>query len=149
MTVAQDATRPAVIDQTAAIEEILTRRIMVLDGAWGTTIQGYQLEEEDFRGERFKDHPVDVKGNADMLVLTQPQIVEEIQRSYLEAGADIVETNTFTASTISQSDYQLEQYTYEINLEAARIARRVADEYTPAIPATATLRSTSSRIPTA
>jgi 5-methyltetrahydrofolate--homocysteine methyltransferase len=113
-----------------ALREALTQRILVIDGAMGTMIQGYRLAESDYRGERFKDWPVDLKGNNDILVLTQPQIVAEIHRAYLDAGADIIETNTFTANYSSQADYRAEEFVRDINLAAARIARRSADEYT-------------------
>ncbi len=106
----------------------LARRILIIDGAMGTMIQQRQLSEADFRGARFKDHPHDLKGNNDLLVLTQPQIITDIHRQYFEAGADIVETNTFNSQSISQSDYKLESLAYELNLEAARLARRAADE---------------------
>ena len=134
MTIVDKIKPVEIVDLTEVLEEILKQRIMVLDGAWGTMLQGYQLEEDDYRGERFKNHPHDVKGNNDMLVLTQPQIIEEVQRLYLEAGADILSTNSFTATSISQADYGMEGYSYEINLEAARIARMVADEWTKKTP---------------
>jgi 5-methyltetrahydrofolate--homocysteine methyltransferase len=122
------------VDLTGTLEKILEQRVLVLDGAWGFMIQGYRLEEEDFRRERFKDHPFDLKGNNDLLVLTQPQIVEEIQRAYLEAGADILSTNTFNSTRISMADYGLQDYVYEMNFEAARKARIMADEYTDRAP---------------
>jgi 5-methyltetrahydrofolate--homocysteine methyltransferase len=103
-------------------------RILVLDGAWGVMIQNYRLSEADFRGSRFKDHPRDLKGNNDLLVLTQPQIVREIGRAYLDAGADIIETNSFNSTAISQADYGLEVLVTELNEAAARIARAVCDE---------------------
>ena len=124
-----------IVDLTGTLEEIMERRIMVLDGAWGSMIQSYHLEEEDYRGGRFKNHTQDVKGNNDLLVLTQPQIVEEIQRKYLDADADLLSTNTFTANATSQADYGLEDFSYEMHFEAARVARKVADEYTEANPA--------------
>jgi 5-methyltetrahydrofolate--homocysteine methyltransferase len=95
-------------ERITALREALTQRILVIDGAMGTMIQGYQLAESDYRGERFKSWPCDLKGNNDILVLTQPQIVAEIHRAYLDAGADIVETNTFTANHSSQADYRAE-----------------------------------------
>ncbi len=134
MTLVDNSVRIETVDHTDTLEEILTRRVMVLDGAWGTMLQGYNLEEDDYRGERFKDHPYDVKGNNDMLVLTQPRIVEDVQRLYMEAGADLLSTNSFTATRISQADYGLQDYSYEINLESARIARRVADVFTAKTP---------------
>lgn len=116
------------------IKNILMDRILVLDGAMGTMIQNYELDEADFRGDRFADHPCDLRGNNDLLTLTKPHIVEAIHRAYFEAGADLVETNTFSANSISQSDYQLDSIAYEINLKAARIAKKVADEFTAADP---------------
>ncbi|MCZ6792746.1 MAG: methionine synthase [Planctomycetota bacterium] len=116
------------------IEAHLRRRILVLDGAMGTMIQDHDLDEGGYRGERFRDHPVPLKGNNDLLSITQPRIVEEIHRGYLEAGADLISTNTFTATSVSLADYGLEDRAHEINLEAARIARRVADEYTRTSP---------------
>src|SRR5690554_568320 len=112
----------------------LERRILVLDSAMGTMIQSYQLDEADFRGERFKDHPCDLKGNNDLLVLTRPDIIGEIHLKNFEAGADIVETNTFSSTTIAQADYQMEHLAYELNLEAARLARQAADEVTARTP---------------
>ena len=109
------------------IEHIMRDRILVLDGAMGTMLQSYGLNEEDFRGERFADHPCDLKGNHDILCLTQPKIVEDIHYAYFRAGADLVETNTFNATAISQADYQTQDIVYEINLNAARIARNVAE----------------------
>jgi 5-methyltetrahydrofolate--homocysteine methyltransferase len=112
------------------IEDILKERILVLDGAMGTMIQRYKLEEADFRGERFKDHPSPLKGNNDLLSITRPDVIKEIHRQYLEAGADILETNTFSSTTIAQADYQLEDAVYDLNYESAKIAREVADEFT-------------------
>ncbi len=112
------------------LREILKNRILVLDGAMGTMIQRHKLSEEDFRGERFKDHPFDLKGNNDILSITRPEIIKNIHREYLEAGSDLIETNTFSANFFSQSDYHLEKYVYEINFESAKIARQAADEYT-------------------
>ncbi len=111
------------------ISELLQRRILVLDGAMGTMIQQYKLQEADYRGARFADFHKDIKGNNDVLCLTQPHIVEAIHRAYLEAGADIIETNTFNATTISLADYDMQHLAYEINLEAARIARKAADAF--------------------
>ena len=109
------------------LEELLQQRILVLDGAMGTMIQRYELEEADYRGERFADHHVDVKGNNELLVLTQPQIIEEIHAQYLAAGADILETNTFNANAISMADYQMQSLAYEMNVAAAQLARRACD----------------------
>src|SRR5262245_40953475 len=103
-------------------------RIIVLDGAWGVMIQNYRLGEADFRGPRFKDHPRDLKGNNDLLVLTQPNIVREIGRAYLDAGADIIETNSFNSTAISQADYGIESIVPELNETAARLAREVCDQ---------------------
>lgn len=107
----------------------LTQRILVLDGAMGSLLQTYQLTEEDFRGEQFSNHPTDVKGYNDLLSMTQPHIVREIHANYCEAGADIIATNTFTSTTVSMLDYQLEDYSYEVNAAAAKIARDVADQF--------------------
>ena len=114
-------------DRTAELHDLLRRRILILDGAMGTMIQRYRLDEAAYRGERFASHPRDLKGANDLLCLTRPSIIEEIHRQYLEAGADIIETNTFNAQAISMSDYGLESAVYDINLEAAKIARRAAD----------------------
>ncbi len=111
------------------IKELLSRRILILDGAMGTMIQAYSLKEADYRGQRFKDWPCDLKGNNDLLVLTQPQIIEEIHRQYLKAGADLIETNSFNANRISLADYGMESLAREINLVAARLARRAADDF--------------------
>lgn len=105
------------------------KRILVLDGAMGTMIQNYKLTEADYRGERFKDFPSDLKGNNDLLSITQPQIIKDIHRAYFEAGADLVETNTFNSTRISMSDYDMEDLVPELNFEAARLAREVADEF--------------------
>ncbi|MBI4228391.1 MAG: methionine synthase, partial [Deltaproteobacteria bacterium] len=110
------------------LRQMLDERILILDGAMGTMIQSYKLEEADFRGDRFRDHTRDLKGNNDILCLTRPDLVKRIHRQYLEAGADIIETNTFNSNRISQSDYGLEEIVYDLNFEAARIARKVADE---------------------
>lgn len=116
------------------IEEILKERILVLDGAMGTMIQRHPLTEEDFRGERFKNHQHPLKGNNDLLSITRPDIIKEIHRLYYEAGSDIVETNTFSGTTIAQADYHLEDVVYDINFESAKIAREVADEFTAKEP---------------
>ncbi|NOZ52150.1 MAG: methionine synthase [Gammaproteobacteria bacterium] len=110
------------------IQNLLKQRILVLDGAMGTMIQAYKLDEQGYRGQRFVDHPSDLKGNNDLLSLTQPQIIKEIHTAYLNAGADIVETNTFNSTSIAQADYQLESIVYDLNFESARIAREAADE---------------------
>ena len=112
------------------IESILNERILILDGAMGTMIQRYTLEEEDFRGERFKNHAHSLKGNNDLLSITRPDIIEEIHSQYLEAGADIIETNTFSSTRIAQADYHLEHLAYELNYESARIAKKASVEFT-------------------
>ena len=109
-------------------------RILVLDGAMGTMIQAYKLEEGDYRGTRFKDFNVDLKGNNDLLSITQPHIIKEIHSKYFEAGADLVETNTFNANAVSMGDYEMEDLVYEINFEAAKIAVEVANEFTEREP---------------
>ncbi len=111
----------------ALIRAAAAKRILVLDGAMGTMIQELKLSEADFRGPRFKDWPRDLKGNNDLLILTRPDDIEAIHRAYFEAGADIVETNTFSSTSIAQADYGMEALAYELNLEGARIARRAAD----------------------
>ena len=111
------------------ISELLKERILFLDGAMGTMIQRYKLEEEDFRGELFKDHPIDLKGNNDLLCLTRPEIITEIHMNYLEAGADIIETNTFNANKLSQSDYELQHIIPELNKAAAQVARSAANSF--------------------
>jgi 5-methyltetrahydrofolate--homocysteine methyltransferase len=117
-----------------AIRELLEKRVLVLDGAMGTMIQRYNLKEEDFRGQLFRDHPSDLKGNNDLLCLTQPELIYEIHCAYLEAGADIIETNTFNATAISQSDYGTQNRVKQINTQAASIARKAADEFTAKWP---------------
>ncbi len=116
------------------LEQQLQEQILILDGAMGTMIQAYKFEEQDYRGQRFADWHLDVKGNNDMLVLTQPEVIKAIHAEYLDAGADIIETNTFNATTIAMADYEMESYSAEINLVAAQIARQVADEYTAKTP---------------
>ncbi len=113
----------------ALLEELLSRRVLVLDGAMGTMIQAYTLGEAEYRGERFRDWPRDLKGNNDLLVLTQPQIIKAIHAAYLDAGADILETNSFNSTAISMADYGMEELVYELNRTAAQLAREVADEY--------------------
>jgi 5-methyltetrahydrofolate--homocysteine methyltransferase len=112
------------------IQECLKERILIIDGAMGTMIQRHKLGEADYRGERFKDWPSDVKGNNDLLSITQPAVVEGIHKEYLEAGADIIETNTFSSTAIAMADYGMESLAYELNLASARVARKAADEYT-------------------
>ncbi|MFA5531387.1 MAG: homocysteine S-methyltransferase family protein, partial [Thiohalomonadaceae bacterium] len=115
--------------RAALLQSLLAQRILILDGAMGTMIQRHNLTEQDYRGERFAQWPRDLKGNNDLLTLTQPEVIAGIHRAYLEAGADIVETNTFNANTVSMADYGMEELAYELNLEGARLARRVADEF--------------------
>ncbi|MBU2491454.1 MAG: methionine synthase [Bacteroidetes bacterium] len=119
---------------THKLKEILSSRIMVLDGAMGTMIQRYKLSEEDFRGERFKEHPSDLKGNNDILSITRPDIIKQIHLDYLIAGSDIIETNTFSATSIAQADYKAEHLAYEINFQSAKIAKEAADEITELNP---------------
>ena len=116
------------------IREILKRRILILDGAMGTMIQRYKLEENDFRKDWFEDHPYSLKGNNDLLVLTRPEIIKAIHTEYLEAGADIIETNTFSGTSIAQADYHLEKSAYDINYFGAKIAREVCDEFKNVTP---------------
>ncbi|MDO3694725.1 homocysteine S-methyltransferase family protein [Wenyingzhuangia sp. chi5] len=118
----------------ANIREELKKRILVLDGAMGTMIQQYKFTEEDYRGEQFKDWHVSVKGNNDMLSITQPSAIKEIHAKYFEAGADIAETNTFSSTTIAMADYEMENYVYQLNYESAKIAKEVADEFTAKEP---------------
>ncbi|CDI01354.1 homocysteine-N5-methyltetrahydrofolate transmethylase, B12-dependent [Candidatus Competibacter denitrificans Run_A_D11] len=123
------------VDKTAPLQDLLARRILILDGAMGTMIQSYRLQEADYRGARFRDWPSDLKGNNDLLVLTQPAIIREIHAAYLEAGADIIETNTFNSTSVSMHDYRMESLVPELNREAAKLAREVADRYsTPERP---------------
>jgi 5-methyltetrahydrofolate--homocysteine methyltransferase len=116
------------------IKELLKERVLVLDGAMGTMLQRYKFTEEDFRGERFKDWGHPLQGNNDLLSLTQPEAIAEVHRKYFEAGADIVETNTFSGTTIAMADYNMEPLVYELNYESARIAKKVADEFTSKNP---------------
>lgn len=115
---------------SAKLYEALNQKILVLDGAMGTMLQRYQFSEEDYRGERFKNWKFPLKGNNDLLSLTQPKAIEEVHRKYLEAGADIIETNTFSGTTIAMADYHMEELVYELNFESAQIARKVCDEFT-------------------
>ncbi len=116
------------------IKQEIQKRILVLDGAMGTMLQRYKFTEEDFRGERFKDYPTSLKGNNDLLSLTQPNAIAEVHRLYFEAGADIVETNTFSGTSIAMADYNMEDLVYELNFESAKIARKVADQFTKENP---------------
>jgi len=117
------------------LQDCLKDRILIIDGAMGTMIQRYKLEEKDYRGERFKDWHTDVKGNNDLLSITQPQIIEAIHKQYLEAGADIIETNTFSSTSIAQADYDMQSLAYELNVASAKCARNAADEYSAKNPA--------------
>ena len=124
-------------DATAELTAAMRDRVLVMDGAMGTMLQRYELTEADYRGDRFADWPRDVRGNSDVLSLTRPDVVRAIHREYLEAGADVVETNTFSAQRISQADYGMEELAYELNLESARLARLECDamtEHTPDRP---------------
>lgn len=121
-------------NQSNLLARLLTERILILDGAMGTMIQRHKLEEDDYRGERFADWHSDLKGNNDLLVLTQPDIIRNIHAQYLEAGADILETNTFNATSISMADYDMQELVREINIQAARLAKLAADEYTAKNP---------------
>jgi 5-methyltetrahydrofolate--homocysteine methyltransferase len=118
----------------SAFTEALKKRILVLDGAMGTMLQQYQFTEEDFRGDRFKDFHKSVKGNNDLLSITQPKAIGEVHRKYFEAGADIVETNTFSGTTIAMADYDMQDIVYELNYESAKIAKEVAEEFTAKEP---------------
>lgn len=115
--------------RAAALPEILRNRIAILDGAMGTMIQRYKLGEADYRGERFKDHPKDLKGNNELLVFTRPDVISEIHEQYLAAGADLIETNTFGATTVAQEDYDLAHIAREVNVVGARLARAACDKY--------------------
>ncbi len=116
------------------LRDILHDRILVLDGAMGKMIQKYKLDENDFRGERFNDHPGELQGNNDLLSLTRPDVIQEIHRAYLDAGADIIETNTFSGTSIAQADYKMEDLAYELNVESAKLAKEVAEEFTKKNP---------------
>jgi 5-methyltetrahydrofolate--homocysteine methyltransferase len=116
------------------IQECLKDRILIIDGAMGTMIQRHKLQEADYRGERFKDWHTDVKGNNDLLSITQPDIIIGIHKQYLEAGADIIETNTFSSTVIAQADYDMQSLAYEMNVASAQCARKAADEYTAMNP---------------
>jgi 5-methyltetrahydrofolate--homocysteine methyltransferase len=118
----------------STIQQEIQNRILVLDGAMGTMLQRYNFSETDFRGERFKDFPHSLKGNNDLLSITQPQAIRDVHAQYFEAGADIIETNTFSSTTIGMADYHLENLVYELNYQSAKIAREVADEFTAKNP---------------
>ncbi|HNG61877.1 MAG TPA: homocysteine S-methyltransferase family protein, partial [Cellvibrionaceae bacterium] len=120
--------------RTQALHQQLAQRILILDGAMGTMIQSYKLKEADYRGERFKDFHTDVAGNNDLLCLTQPQIIRDIQEAYLAAGADILETNTFNSTQVSQADYDMQPLARELNVAAARLSREACDKFTALTP---------------
>ncbi|HEY1392834.1 MAG TPA: homocysteine S-methyltransferase family protein [Methylibium sp.] len=121
--------KPQIYTRAAQLPELLQQRILVLDGAMGTMIQRYKLGEADYRGERFKDHPKDLKGNNELLQFTRPDVIREIHEGYLAAGADLIETNTFGATSVAQEDYGLAEYAREMNVAAARLARAAADKF--------------------
>ncbi|MBV8273053.1 MAG: homocysteine S-methyltransferase family protein [Cupriavidus sp.] len=127
MSAVQSAPRP--YTRAASLPKLLRDRILILDGAMGTMIQRYKLTEADYRGTRFGDHPIDVKGNNELLLLTRPQVISEIHEQYLAAGADLIETNTFGATRVAQEDYKMADLAYEMNVEAARLARAACDKY--------------------
>ena len=133
MTTMNDPAKPELIetpDHTALLRRLMDERILVLDGAMGSLIQQYKLDEAGYRGDRFRDHPRDLKGCNDLLSLVRPDIISRIYRDYLDADADLISTNTFTCTSVSMADYGLEDYVYEMNYQAARLAREAADEYT-------------------
>jgi 5-methyltetrahydrofolate--homocysteine methyltransferase len=121
-------------NRTELIKSLLKERILIIDGAMGTMIQDYRLEEADYRGERFADFHLDIKGNNELLSLTQPHIIRDIHTAYLEAGADLIETNTFNGTRIAQSDYELSELDYELNVTVAKLAREAADAMTAKPP---------------
>ncbi|MCA3209588.1 homocysteine S-methyltransferase family protein [Cupriavidus sp.] len=127
MSAVQSAPRP--YTRAASLPRLLRERILILDGAMGTMIQRYKLGEAEYRGTRFADHPIDVKGNNELLLLTRPQVISEIHEQYLAAGADLIETNTFGATRVAQEDYKMASLAYEMNVEAARLARAACDKY--------------------
>src|SRR6187402_2697813 len=118
----------------SSIRKELEKRILIIDGAMGTMIQRYKLTEADYRGERFKDWPSDVKGNNDLLNITQPQIIKAIHKEYLDAGADIIETNTFSSTTIAMADYDMQSLAYELNVAAAKVAKEAIQEFYKEFP---------------
>jgi 5-methyltetrahydrofolate--homocysteine methyltransferase len=121
-------------DRTLLLDSLLKQRILILDGAMGTMIQRYRLDEAAYRGERFKHFAHDVKGNNDLLTLSRPQVIREIHTQYLEAGADILETNTFNSTSVAMADYHMEDLVYELNFEAAKLARTLCDAFTKKTP---------------
>ena len=127
MSAVQSISRP--YTRAASLPRLLRERILILDGAMGTMIQRYKLGEAEYRGTRFADHSIDVKGNNELLLLTRPQVISEIHEQYLAAGADLIETNTFGATRVAQEDYKMAELAYEMNVEAARLARAACDKY--------------------
>lgn len=121
-------------NRSKQLQDALSERILVLDGAMGTMIQGYKFDEADFRGQQFKDKNNEIKGNNDILAITKPDVIRDIHREFLEAGADIIETNSFNATSISQADYQMEDVVYDLNVACAKVAREAADEFTALTP---------------
>lgn len=121
-------------NRSKQLQDALSERILVLDGAMGTMIQGYKFDEADFRGQQFKDKNNEIKGNNDILAITKPDVIRDIHREFLEAGADIIETNSFNATSISQADYQMEDVVYDLNVACAKVAREAADEFTVLTP---------------
>jgi len=121
--------KPLTYTRAQALPEILQNRIAILDGAMGTMIQRFKLSEADYRGERFKDFPKDVKGNNELLSLTRPDVIRDIHEGYLAAGADLIETNTFGATTVAQADYEMQHLTREMNLQSAQLARAACDKF--------------------
>ncbi|HEY0894764.1 MAG TPA: homocysteine S-methyltransferase family protein, partial [Cellvibrio sp.] len=129
-------TIPAALStRITALNEAIRQRILILDGGMGTMIQSYKLQEADYRGARFADYHMDIAGNNDLLSITKPDVIREIQRAYLEAGADILETNTFNSTRISMADYDMEDLSHELNFASARLARELCDEMTAKNPA--------------
>ena len=122
------------LDKQELLDSLLKQRILLLDGAMGTMIQSYKLTETDYRGERFKDFAHDLRGNNDLLTLTQPKIIQAIHAAYLDAGSDILETNTFNSTSVAMADYHMEDLVYELNCTAAKLARNVADEFSLRTP---------------
>ncbi|WP_042887431.1 homocysteine S-methyltransferase family protein [Cupriavidus necator] len=129
MSAPESRATPRPYTRAAELPRLLQERILILDGAMGTMIQRYKLTEADYRGERFAEHKVDVKGNNELLLLTRPQVISEIHEQYLAAGADLIETNTFGATRVAQEDYKMANLAYEMNVEAARLARAACDKY--------------------
>ncbi|MFS8972910.1 homocysteine S-methyltransferase family protein [Cupriavidus necator] len=129
MSAPESRATPRPYTRAAELPRLLQDRILILDGAMGTMIQRYKLTEADYRGERFAEHKVDVKGNNELLLLTRPQVISEIHEQYLAAGADLIETNTFGATRVAQEDYKMADLAYEMNVEAARLARAACDKY--------------------